>query len=124
MTDTNEDVMSKLPKPEHDPEGRLSRYEYYVFANHTPVCFLVSKDGNRYGARRPGKEKGSLEPDATLLSTYDLGAEEFSPIGEQEFSQRVRDFSPRDKPAAGQLKEVQDLYSKYLASKGTGNAKG
>lgn len=73
-------------------EGRLDHYECYLFGNVVPVRFKVDKQGERYGAERPGEAQGSLRGDPTLLSKLDFHPEDFTEIGEDEYNQRVREF--------------------------------
>ncbi|MDR0779723.1 MAG: hypothetical protein LBF16_03385 [Pseudomonadales bacterium] len=83
------------PMPDFDdlkPNDRLHHCEYYLMGNRIPVAFLVSHDGNRYGARRPGDKPGSLVPDATLISKLERDEVDFTPLGEEEFRQHVRDY--------------------------------
>ena len=107
---------------ENDPDDRLSHCEYMVFGTNIPVCFRVNKDGDRYGASVPGKEKGSLVKDATFLSKYTSDPDEFRPIDQNEFEQRVRDFEFRETPAVSPY--VEEIYQQYLASKNQSNKKG
>ena len=121
MTNYNNDA-KKLAGMENDPDDRLSHCEYMLYVTHIPVCFWVDKDGGRYGASVPGKEKGSLVPDATYLSKYFSDTDEFSPIDQNEFEQRVKDYESRghiDVPST----YAEEIYQQYLA-KNQGNKKG
>ena len=86
------------PMPNLDdlkPNERLHHCEYYLLADSIPVVFLVSHEGNRYGARRPGDTPGSLKPDVSLISKFEKDPIDFTPIGEEEFKQRLRDYVRR-----------------------------
>ena len=42
-------------------DEQLGHFEYYKLADSIPICFLVDKEGYRYGALVPGSTRGSLE---------------------------------------------------------------
>lgn len=100
-----------MENTQSDP--RFSRAEYYLLNGNMPVSFLLDADGNRYGARKPGVQQGTLVPDATLLSRFDANPEDFSPVGEEVFRQAVRNYETA--PAVTASSETIGAYEAYLA---------
>ena len=84
-----------MDKSRNDEIDRFGHYRYYLLVETIPVRFSVDKQGGYYGAEWPGDTSGSLEPNPTLLSKYHRDTDEFTTIDEEEFNQRVRDYTPR-----------------------------
>ncbi len=94
-------------------DERLGHFKYYKLADSIPICFLVDKEGYRYGALVPGSTRGSLERDATKLSKFDKDTHEFDSIDMMEFLQLVRDYV-RPPPVGELSEETKAAYRAYL----------
>lgn len=93
-------------------QDQFSHFEYYLLGS-IPVCFLVDKEGQRYGARVPSSVSGMLEHDATKLSKFSWDTDEFTKITETEFHRRVLTYV-QPAPVCDLSAETLHLYNSYL----------
>jgi hypothetical protein len=77
------------------PDPNFSHYQHYLLVDTIPVRFLIDHQGRRYGAEGPGEKQGTLMPNVRLLSQFDNNEIDFTPIGEEAFKQRLRDYVRR-----------------------------